>query len=167
MQFPLVKFKSFFLKIHPEKKKTRIVKIPGNKLFIPEHDFKELKGKEIGLKELFNIKLSKTNSKAEYTDNKVKEIPHIQWISEDNIQAEILMPAGGSLKGIAEANTTSNTNNKANNSDNKASNNTNTNKLSEDEHCSRHEAIVSACNIWRTNCWNDIHQPCKAQDIWQ
>ena len=71
------------------------------KLFVPEHDYKENKGKEIGLKDLFNVKLGK---KVEYTDNEVKEIPHIQWVSEDNVQAEIMMPAGGSLKGLAEAN---------------------------------------------------------------
>jgi len=88
------------LKIHPEKKETRTIKVT-KKLFVPEHDYKENKGKEIGLKDLFNVKLGK---KVEYTDNEVKEIPHIQWVSEDNVQAEIMMPAGGSLKGLAEAN---------------------------------------------------------------
>ncbi len=95
----LPKIKEITLKVHPEKAETRKVKLSGNTFYITKQDFKKFKGKEIRLKDLVNIKL---NKKSKFTSKKNKEIPKIQWVSKDNISAEILMPSGETISGLAE-----------------------------------------------------------------
>ena len=63
-----------------------------------KEDFEKLKGKEIRLKDLFNIKLDK---KSQFTSKPNKDIPKIQWVSEPNIEVEVLRPEGV-VKGLAE-----------------------------------------------------------------
>jgi len=84
--------------IHPEKKKTRKIKV--EKIFISEEDFEKFKNKEIRLIHLYNVKLKK-NQNAEFLSIENKDIQKLNWVSK-NINARILMPNGVWIKGIAE-----------------------------------------------------------------
>jgi len=86
--------------IHPDKTARRRIKV-GKNIWIAMNDFKNYRNKEIRLLDLYNIKL---NKKAEFTSKENKEIPRIQWISDDNIDTEVLMPDGKVIKGLAEGN---------------------------------------------------------------
>ena len=83
--------------IHPDKDKKRNIKLSD--IFISKADFNAFKGKEVRLLHLYNIKLNK-NSEMTSIDN--KELPRINWVS-DNAIAKILMPNGVWLEGITEA----------------------------------------------------------------
>jgi glutamyl-tRNA synthetase len=90
--------------VHPDKPEKRKVKI-GKEIFISEEDAKALKGKEIRLLHLYNIKLEKTIKKgtlgATYTSTEVKDIPKINWVSE-GAKAKVLMENGQWIPGLAE-----------------------------------------------------------------
>ena len=86
--------------IHPDKEEKRKIKL-GKSTFISQNDFNNLKGKEIRLLHLFNIKLDKKSNKAEFTSIENKDIPKINWVS-DNVKIKILMPDGKWEEGIAE-----------------------------------------------------------------
>jgi len=86
------------LLMHPDKKESREVKIKD--IYISIDDFLELKGKEIRLLHLYNIKLDKSES-AEFTDLENKDIPRIQWVSE-GVKTRILLPSGIWIEGLAE-----------------------------------------------------------------
>lgn len=82
--------------IHPDKKETRTIGI--GKIFISGNDWKKFKGKEIRLIHLYNIKL---NNKSVFISKENKDIPKINWVSE-NVKSRILMPDGEWIKGIAD-----------------------------------------------------------------
>jgi len=84
--------------VHPDKKETREIKI--NKIFISKNDFEKLKGKEIRLLHLYNIKLNK-DAGAKYTSMEVKDIPKINWVSNP-MKCKILLPDGTYDTGFAE-----------------------------------------------------------------
>jgi glutamyl-tRNA synthetase len=89
------KIKEVEVKIHPEKKTKRKIKVNG--IFISEKDYKKYQGKEVRLMHLFNVKLGK----GEFTSKENKDIPKINWVSK-NIKAKIMMPNGKWLEGIVE-----------------------------------------------------------------
>ncbi len=82
--------------IHPEKNETR--KIALGEIYISGDDYHKLKGKEIRLLHLYNIKL---NEKSEVTSIDNKDIAKINWVS-NFVTARILMPDGSWIEGIAE-----------------------------------------------------------------
>jgi len=86
--------------LHPAKSATRKIKV-GKKLYVMKKDLERFKGQEVRLMHLFNVKLGK---KASFTSSENKHIQKIQWVSDDNIKAEILMPDGSVMKGLAESN---------------------------------------------------------------
>jgi glutamyl-tRNA synthetase len=92
--------KEIEIPIHPDKKEMKKIKV--GKVFIQEEDFENLKGKEIRLLHLFNVKLDKKEHKAVYTSTENKNIQRIQWVS-DGVPVEILMPDGKWEKGLAES----------------------------------------------------------------
>jgi len=92
------KIKLVYIPIHPEKKIKR--KTKADKIFISEEDFKNLKGTEIRLLHLYNIKLGEKAGEAEFTSSENKEIPKINWVSE-NVPARVLLPNGIWAEGIA------------------------------------------------------------------
>ncbi len=95
-----VPLKSVSIPVHPdEKKKRRTIKL-GKTFYIDEQDYQKLKGLEVRLKDLFNIKLGEN---VVYTGKDVKSLPKIQWVSEDNVPVMILLP-GKEIKGIGESN---------------------------------------------------------------
>jgi glutamyl-tRNA synthetase len=92
------KIKEIEVAVHPDKAETRKIEI--GKIFISEDDFNNLKGKEIRLLHLYNIKLEKTG-KAEFTSEENKDIPKINWVSK-GVQTKILMPDGKWVSGLGE-----------------------------------------------------------------
>lgn len=88
--------KDIEIKIHPDKNELRKIKV--NEIFVSGEDYNSLMNKEIRLIHLFNIKLGK---KTEFTSEENKDIPKINWVS-DNVKTQILMPDGKWKEGIAE-----------------------------------------------------------------
>lgn len=87
--------------VHPEKKARRRIKV-GKNIWITMDDFKKFRNKEVRLLDLYNIRL---NKKAEFTSKPNKEnITRIQWVSDDNVNVDVLMPDGKIIKGLAEGN---------------------------------------------------------------
>ena len=77
----------------------------GKEIFISKSDFESLKGKEIRLLHLYNIKLGGKNIKGKvkcnFTSAEVKEVPKINWVSL-GVKARVLMPDGNWISGIAD-----------------------------------------------------------------
>jgi glutamyl-tRNA synthetase len=102
------------VQIHPDKPAhKRIVPISPGKLFISKKDFDSLKGQEIRLLHLYNIKLGKTatklkgksvaneKAKAIFTSEENKPIHKINWVSNP-VKTRILMVDGTWVEGFAE-----------------------------------------------------------------
>lgn len=88
--------------LHPDFPDRGKRKIPVNteKIYVEREDMKRFDGKEVGLINLYSIKLKE---KAGFTDRKVKfEIPKIQWVSEPNVKLKLIMPNGSVRIGIAD-----------------------------------------------------------------
>lgn len=88
--------------MHPDFPRRGKREIPVNvkKIYIEKEDFEKFKGKEVGLIDLFTVKLGK---KSEFVSKEVKyEIPKIHWVSEPNVKVEIIMPDGITINGISE-----------------------------------------------------------------
>jgi glutamyl-tRNA synthetase len=86
---------------HPKKKEIRKIKL-GKDIFVNGKDFDELKGKEVRLSHLFNIKMD-VNADIEGMEN--KKIQRINWVS-DNVKARVLMYNGEWISGIADSGVT-------------------------------------------------------------
>lgn len=90
--------------IHPDKEKKRKIKI-GENIFISKEDFDSLKGKEIRLLHLYNIKLGeksvKNKADAVFTSDEIKNIDKINWVSL-GLKTKVLMPDGSWISGIAD-----------------------------------------------------------------
>jgi glutamyl-tRNA synthetase len=93
----------------PEMKEVRLQNHPkGNlgertigvsdEIYIAGEDFKKLRGKEVRLKDLYNVIL---NEDADFTSVPNKDIPRIQWVS-DPVGVEVVMIDGSVKKGVGE-----------------------------------------------------------------
>jgi len=94
--------KKVFVHLHPDFPKRGFREIPVNlnKIFISKDDFDKLKGEEVRLIGLFNVKLDK---QAKFTSKEVEmKMPKIQWVSEENVPIKIVMDNGSLKEGIAE-----------------------------------------------------------------
>ena len=87
------------IKYHPEKIQTRKISV-GNKILISKCDFDSLKGKEIRLIDLFNVKLNKKSTIVK-NQEVTFDLKKIQWVGEDSISLKIVTPEGR-LNGIGE-----------------------------------------------------------------
>jgi len=88
--------------LHPDFPERGKRKLPVNlkKIYVEKEDFKKFKNKEIGLINLFSVKLKR---KAEFVSEKIKlESQKIQWVSEPNVKIKLVMPDGSIKEGIAE-----------------------------------------------------------------
>ncbi|MEK6850623.1 MAG: glutamate--tRNA ligase [Nanoarchaeota archaeon] len=94
------KIKNISVQIHPDKKEKRKIEI-GKSIFISKQDFENLKGKEIRLLHLYNIKLDKSKKEGKFTSIDNKDIPKINWVSIGE-KVKILMPDGKLASGLAE-----------------------------------------------------------------
>jgi glutamyl-tRNA synthetase len=96
------KIKEIFAPLHPDFAERGSRRIPVNtkKIYIEKQDFRKYKNKEVGLINLFSVKLKE---KSEFISEKIKlEKPKIHWVSEPNVKIKILMPDGQIKKVIAE-----------------------------------------------------------------
>jgi len=94
--------KKVSIHLHPDFPKRGFREIPVNlnKIFISKDDFDKLKGKEVRLIGLFNMKLDK---QVKFTSKEVvMKMPKIQWVSEENIQIKVIMSDASLKEGIAE-----------------------------------------------------------------
>ncbi len=88
--------------LHPDFPKRGARKIPvnGNKIYVERNDFENFHDNEVGLMNLFSIKLKKNS---ELTSKDVKyEIQKIHWVSEPNVKVKIVMPHGKELDALVE-----------------------------------------------------------------
>ncbi len=76
------------------KRKVRV----KDEIYIAKEDFDRLEGKEIRLKDLFNIVLGEVS---EFTSMPNKDIPRIQWVSEP-VDVEVIMVDGSVTRGYGE-----------------------------------------------------------------
>ncbi len=94
--------KEIEVQLHPEKETGKKKIIIGKKFYISKDDFKTLKGKEIRLMHLYNIKL---NKKSEFTSRENKDVQKLTWVPKDfAVKTKILMPDGKTISGYAEKN---------------------------------------------------------------
>ena len=85
-------------KLHPDKPFVRKLRV-GKSIFISKEDFEELKGKEIRLMNLFNIKLG---DKPVFTgEENNPKLQKIHWVST-SLPARILMDNATWVEGLAE-----------------------------------------------------------------
>ena len=93
--------KEIEIKLHPERAEEKKKVLIGKSFYIQKRDF-NLKGKEVRLMHLYNIKL---DSKSEFTSRENKDIPKIHWVPVDfAVKTEVVMPDGAVVKGFAEKN---------------------------------------------------------------
>ncbi len=96
------KIKEVKIPFHPDfpEREKRKLPVKTDKIYVEKEDFKEFRNKEVGLINLFSVKLKK---KAEFISEKIKmEIQKIQWVSEPNVKIKLIMPNGSVKEGIAE-----------------------------------------------------------------
>ena len=78
----------------------RNIPVDVKKIYIEKNDFKKYKNKELGLMNLFSVKLKK---KPEFTSKKISlKVQKIQWVSKSNIKIKIVMPDGSIKKVMVE-----------------------------------------------------------------
>jgi glutamyl-tRNA synthetase len=99
-KFP--KMKEVKIPLHPDSSKRGFRKINvSEKIYVEADDFEKFKNKEVGLINLFSVKLKR---EAEVTSKKVKmEIQKIQWVPKENVKIKLIMPDGTSREGMAES----------------------------------------------------------------
>ena len=96
------KKKSATASLHPDSPKRGKRKIPVSldEVYVERADYENLKGKEVGLMNLFSIKLG-VDSK--FTTDEVKmESPKVHWVSEPHEKIRIVMPDGSTKDALAE-----------------------------------------------------------------
>ena len=88
--------------LHPDfpKRGKRKIPVNANEIYIEKDDYKNHKDKEVGLINLFSIKLG-DKSKFLSDDIKMKS-PKIQWVSEPHIKIKIIMLDGSVKEAMAE-----------------------------------------------------------------
>jgi glutamyl-tRNA synthetase len=94
--------KSAKLKLHPDKKAMRHLKV-GDTLLIEKGDFQKYKGKETRLIGLYNVKLGNA---CEVTSIENKDIWKIHWLPPKDTVKVKLMTAEGTIEGVGEKNMT-------------------------------------------------------------
>jgi glutamyl-tRNA synthetase len=90
------------IRMHPDFPERGTRKIPVNpqKIYLEREDIEKLEGKEVGLINLFSVRIGK---KVEFLSNEISyEIPKIHWVSEPNVEIKIIMPNGEVKKALAE-----------------------------------------------------------------
>jgi glutamyl-tRNA synthetase len=88
--------------VHPdfEERGERTIPVDVNKIIIEKGDYETLKGKEVGLMNLFSVELG---VKSKYISDQVKmETPKVHWVSKKHVEAEVVMPDGDRKKVLLE-----------------------------------------------------------------
>lgn len=88
--------------LHPDfpKRGYRTIPVNTQKIYIEKDDLEKYKNQEVGLINLFSVKLEK---EVEFVSKKIEiGTQKIQWISEPNVKIRIIMPDGKEKIAIAE-----------------------------------------------------------------
>lgn len=96
--------KNIKARLHPDfpKRGTRKIPINPKKIYIERRDYESFHGQEVGLINLFSIRLGRNSV---MTSKDVKyEIQKIHWVSEPNIKLKVVMPDGNIINAIGEPN---------------------------------------------------------------
>jgi len=96
------KKKFAFAPLHPDFPKRGKRKIPVNssEIYIEKEDYEKYRDKEIGLINLFSIKLDRSSR---FVSEKIKmDSQKLHWVSEPNVKIKIVMPNGETKNAIAE-----------------------------------------------------------------
>lgn len=96
------KKKSTAAPVHPDfsKRGKRKIPVAPDEIYIEKRDYEKFKGKEVGLINLFSIKLGE-NSK--FLSEKIKmESPKLHWVSKHHVKIKIVMPDGTVKDALAE-----------------------------------------------------------------
>ena len=87
--------KVVWLKYHPSVEMGKRKIKTGSTFFIPREDAEKFKeGDEFRLKDLYNVRIKEKNDAiiGEFAGNKLKDIPKIQWVSEEFYQISVIVP---------------------------------------------------------------------------
>jgi len=90
------------LRLHPdfEDRGTRPVPVVRDSIFVNGEDFRRFKGQQVRLKELSNVLLEE---RAKHLESDLSpSVPKIQWVSVPNLEADVVMPDGSRVKGLAD-----------------------------------------------------------------
>lgn len=96
------KVKSSKSSLHPDfpKRGKKFTPVNSKRIYIEKYDFEKFKGNEVGLMNLFSIKLGMAST---VTSNDVKyDIQKLHWVSDPNVKIKIVMPDGKEIDAIAE-----------------------------------------------------------------
>ncbi|MDI6806804.1 MAG: glutamate--tRNA ligase, partial [Candidatus Aenigmarchaeota archaeon] len=96
------KIKETEVPFHPDfpEKGKRKIPVDVEKIYVERDDLKKYENEEIGLINLFSIRL---REKAEFISEKIKfEVQKIHWVSEPNVKIKIVMPDGSTREALAE-----------------------------------------------------------------
>jgi len=88
--------------LHPDfpRRGRRKIPVNGSKVFIEREDLQKFSNQNVGLINLFSVKLGK---KAEFVSDEIRfEDQKLHWVSEPNVKIRIVMPDGSAREGIGE-----------------------------------------------------------------
>jgi glutamyl-tRNA synthetase len=88
--------------LHPDFPERGKKKLPVDveKIYVEREDFEKFENNEVGLMNLFSIRLKK---EAEFISKEIKfEVQKIHWVSEPNVKVKIVMPNGEIKEALAE-----------------------------------------------------------------
>lgn len=80
--------------LHPDfpKRGKKTIPVVSSDIYIEKEDYEKYKDKEVGLMNLFSVKLG---AKSKLISEEIKmESPKIQWVSEPHVEIKIVMPNG-------------------------------------------------------------------------
>lgn len=88
--------------LHPDfpERGKRKIPVKTNAIYIEKEDLEKFRNEEVGLINLFSVKLKK---EVEFTSKEIKfEIQKIHWVSEPNVKIKIVMSDGSIKDALAE-----------------------------------------------------------------
>ncbi len=85
--------------VHPDspERGSRILEV-AKTLYVDSEDLEKLRGKDVRLKDLFNVRL---DSKSRFLSMELRDIPKIQWLARGE-KMVIVMPEGNEVEGLVE-----------------------------------------------------------------
>jgi glutamyl-tRNA synthetase len=94
--------KSTTAPLHPDfsERGNRKISVNLDEIYVERGDYERLKGKEVGLMNLFSVNLG---IKSEFLGDEVKmQSPKIHWVSESHVKINIMMTDGSTKEALAE-----------------------------------------------------------------
>lgn len=101
------KIKSTTAPLHPDfpNRGKRRIPVDNNKIYVEREDFEKFYGSNVGLINLYTIKMERVRRKVDFISKEIRfEDKKIHWVSEPNVKIRIVMPNGRVLKALAEPN---------------------------------------------------------------